>query len=183
MILEELTATGYTETRRKRIERKQCRKYIMSGGKILEDCGLVPGGLIPIVPFYGKRWVVNGIERCMGHVRLAKDAQRLTNSLMSWLADMAGRKKNAMYSNGRYRTRPYTIDLFGRGLVVRTHRISVENSDRFIQNLRNAKSAKSNVPSRYAYPALEKHSPKFRENVSKLINEVVAQTNQRLGMQ
>jgi hypothetical protein len=91
MILEELTATGYTETRRKRIERKQCRKYIMSGGKILEDCGLVPGGLIPIIPFYGKRWVVNGIERCMGHVRLAKDAQRLTNSLMSWLADMAGR--------------------------------------------------------------------------------------------
>lgn len=91
VLLEELAATGYTESRRKRIERKQCRKYLMSGGKILEDCGLVPGGLIPIIPFYGKRWVVNGIERCMGHVRLAKDAQRLTNSLMSWLADMAGR--------------------------------------------------------------------------------------------
>jgi hypothetical protein len=90
-ILEELTATGYTETRRKKVERKQCRKYIMSGGKILEDCGLIPGGMIPIIVTYGKRWVVNGIERCMGHVRLAKDAQRLTNSLMSWLADMAGR--------------------------------------------------------------------------------------------
>ena len=90
-ILEELTATGYTESRRKKVERKQCRKYLMSGGKILEDCGLVPGGMIPVVVTYGKRWVVNGIERCMGHVRLAKDAQRLTNSLMSWLADMAGR--------------------------------------------------------------------------------------------
>jgi hypothetical protein len=90
-ILEELTATGYTESRRKKVERKQCRKYLMSGGKMLEDCGLVPGGMIPVIPFYGKRWVVNGIERCMGHVRLAKDAQRLTNSLMSWLADMAGR--------------------------------------------------------------------------------------------
>jgi hypothetical protein len=90
-LLDELTATGYTEIRRKKVERKQCRKYLMSGGKVLDECGLVPGGLIPIVPFYGKRWVVNGIERCMGHVRLAKDAQRLTNSLMSWLADMAGR--------------------------------------------------------------------------------------------
>ena len=90
-ILEELIATGYTESRRKKVERKQCRKYLMSGGKILEDCGLIPGGMIPIIPFYGKRWVVNGIERVMGHVRLAKDAQRLTNSLMSWLADMAGR--------------------------------------------------------------------------------------------
>lgn len=90
-ILEELAATGYTETKRKKVERKQCRKYLMSGGKILEDCGLVPGGMIPIIVTYGKRWMVNGIERCMGHVRLAKDAQRLTNSLMSWLADMAGR--------------------------------------------------------------------------------------------
>lgn len=90
-LLDELQATGYKETRRKKVERKQVRKYLMSGGGILEDCGLVPGGLIPIIPFYGKRWVVNGIERCMGHVRLAKDAQRLTNSLMSWLADMAGR--------------------------------------------------------------------------------------------
>lgn len=90
-LLDELAATGWTESRRKKVERKQCRKYIMSGGKVLEDCGLVPGGHIPVVPFYGKRWVVNGIERIMGHVRLAKDAQRLTNSLMSWLADMAGR--------------------------------------------------------------------------------------------
>lgn len=90
-LLETLTATGYVESRRKKVERKQCHKYLMSGGGILEDCGLVPGGMIPVIPFYGKRWVVNGIERCMGHVRLAKDAQRLTNSLMSWLADMAGR--------------------------------------------------------------------------------------------
>ena len=47
--------------------------------------------MIPIVPVYGKRWVVEGVERCMGHVRLAKDAQRLYNMLLSWLAEMAGR--------------------------------------------------------------------------------------------
>lgn len=96
------------------------------------------------------------------------------------LADMAGRKKNAMYSAGRYRTNDYSIDLFGRGIVVRNHRINVDNSNKFVENLRKARSGRS-TPSRYAYPALEKHSPKFRDNVSKLINEVVAETNQRLG--
>jgi hypothetical protein len=64
----------------------------MSAGKMFtteSDEGFIAGRCIPIVPFYGKRWVVDGIERCMGHVRLAKDAQRLKNTLLSWLADMA----------------------------------------------------------------------------------------------
>jgi hypothetical protein len=52
---------------------------------------LIAGRCIPIIPVYGKRWVVDGIERCMGHVRLAKDAQRLKNTLLSWLAEMAMR--------------------------------------------------------------------------------------------
>lgn len=89
--LAELTATGFRLVRQKRVKRKKVRKLIMSGGKVLEDCGHIAGDCIPIVPFYAKRWVVDGIERCMGHVRLAKDAQRLINSLYSWLADMAGR--------------------------------------------------------------------------------------------
>ena len=90
-IQDVLTATGYRLAREKKSKRKKVHKYLMSGGKILEDCGYIAGSCIPIVPVYGKRWFVDGIERCMGHVRLAKDAQRLTNSLMSWLADMAGR--------------------------------------------------------------------------------------------
>lgn len=90
-LADELAATGFREVRQKTLKRKRVRKYLMSGGGILEDCGLIAGRCIPIVPVYGKRWVVDGIERCMGHVRLAKDAQRLVNSLMSWLADMAGR--------------------------------------------------------------------------------------------
>ena len=40
---------------------------------------------------FGQRAVVDGVERTIGHVRLAKDAQRLTNMLMSWLAEMAAR--------------------------------------------------------------------------------------------
>ena len=89
--LKELLATGFRKTGEKKIKRRRIHKYIMSGGKVLEDCGHIPGRCIPIIPYYAKRWVIDGVERCMGHVRLAKDAQRLTNTLMSWLAEMAMR--------------------------------------------------------------------------------------------
>lgn len=90
-LLDELTATGFTLARVKKVKRRQVEKYIMSGGKILEGPEIIAGRCIPIVPFFGKRWVIDGVERCMGHVRLAKDAQRLENLLMSWLAEMAAR--------------------------------------------------------------------------------------------
>ncbi|MES2352085.1 MAG: portal protein [Pseudomonadota bacterium] len=88
---EELAATGFKLSRTKTVKRQRCHKYIMSGSRVLDDCGLIAGRSIPLAPFYGKRWVVDGVERCMGHVRLAKDAQMLTNMLMSWLAEMAAR--------------------------------------------------------------------------------------------
>lgn len=90
-MLDQLLATGFREVRQKKIRRRKIVKYLMSGGKMLNDGEVIPGRCIPVVPFYAKRWVVDGVERCMGHVRLAKDAQRLMNSLLSWLTDMAGR--------------------------------------------------------------------------------------------
>jgi len=87
----ELDAMGFREVRQKRIKRRQVHKYILSGMGVEEDGGVIAGKHIPIVPVYGKRWFVDNVERCMGHVRLAKDAQRLTNSLLSWLTEMAGR--------------------------------------------------------------------------------------------
>ena len=89
--LAELKALGWREVRQKRRTERKVRKYLMSGSRILEDCGHIAGEHIPVVMTYGKRWVVDGIERAMGHVRLAKDAQRLQNMLLSWLADMAWR--------------------------------------------------------------------------------------------
>lgn len=69
------------------VKRKTVHKYIMSGAGVLEDCGLIAGTEIPIVPVYGKRWFIDGKERFMGHVRLAKDAQRLKNMQLSVLAE------------------------------------------------------------------------------------------------
>lgn len=86
---ERLLAVGSREVRQKNIKRRRVRKYILSGAKILEDCGFIAGKCIPIVPMYGKRWFVDNVERCMGHVRLAKDAQRLKNMQLSKLGEIS----------------------------------------------------------------------------------------------
>lgn len=86
---ERLLAVGSKEVRQKNIKRRRVRKYILSGAKILEDCGFIAGKCIPIVPMYGKRWFVDNVERCMGHVRLAKDAQRLKNMQLSKLGEIS----------------------------------------------------------------------------------------------
>ncbi len=86
---ETLAAVGSVEVRQKKVRRCKVRKYILSGGKVLEDCGYIAGKCIPIVVVYGKRWFVDNIERCMGHVRLAKDAQRLKNMQLSKLGEIS----------------------------------------------------------------------------------------------
>jgi len=86
---ETLFNLGTIELRQKRVKRRKIHKYIMSGGGILEDSGYIAGKNIPIVPYYGKRWFVDNVERCMGHVRLAKDPQRLKNMQLSKLGEIS----------------------------------------------------------------------------------------------
>jgi hypothetical protein len=86
---EKLFAIGSKKIREKRIKAKKVHKYLLSGAKILEDCGYIAGKCIPIVPMYGKRWFIDNVERCMGHVRLAKDAQRLKNMQLSKLGEIS----------------------------------------------------------------------------------------------
>ena len=86
---ERLIAIGSREVRQKRIRRNRCQKYILNGVRVLEDLGLVVGDAIPVIPVYGKRWFVDNVERCMGHVRLAKDAQRLGNMQRSKLGELS----------------------------------------------------------------------------------------------
>ena len=86
---ETLAAIGSIEVRQRKIKSRKVHKYIMSGGRILEDAGYIAGKCIPIVPVYGKRWFVDNVERCMGHVRLAKDAQRLKNMQLSKLGEIS----------------------------------------------------------------------------------------------
>lgn len=102
------------------------------------------------------------------------------------IADMAGRSQTSMYAKGSYRTRPYTINLYGRGEVTRTHRINAPNSQLFIENLRKGREVISNPrgkngASRYAYPTAEKFMPQYRRNAQILINSTLAEINRRLG--
>lgn len=89
LLEETLSAVGTVEVRSRRIKRKRVRKYILSGGRVLEDCGYIAGKCIPIVVVFGKRWFVDNVERCMGAVRLAKDAQRLKNMQLSKLGEIS----------------------------------------------------------------------------------------------
>ena len=85
----ELAAKGANKVREKKVKRRQVHKYILSGGGLLENVGPIAGRNIPVVPYYGKRWFIDNLERSMGHVRLAKDAQRLKNIQLSELAEIS----------------------------------------------------------------------------------------------
>lgn len=118
-----LAAVGTREVRQKRSTIKKIHKYILSGGSVLEDCGYIAGTELPVVPVYGKRWIVDGIERCMGHVRLAKDAQRLKNMQLSHLAEISALsptekpifhpeqvvRHKAMWANDNIDNNPYLL--------------------------------------------------------------------------
>lgn len=88
-LYEELLSTGHKLVRTKKVKKQRVHKYIIDGDRVLEDCGYIAGKYLPIVPMYGKRWFVDNVERCMGHVRLVKDAQRLKNMQLSKLAEFS----------------------------------------------------------------------------------------------
>jgi hypothetical protein len=84
-----LLAQGFELARVKKVKTRKVHKYIIDGARVLEDCGFIAGNMIPVVPFYAKRLFVDNIERIMGHIRLATDAQRLYNMLVSLLAEIS----------------------------------------------------------------------------------------------
>lgn len=88
-LIEKLTATGWTQTGEKKVKCRKVHKYIMSGERILKDCGYIAGTMIPIIPVFGRRSFIDGIERMKGLIRDAKDAQRLKNMQLSSLAELA----------------------------------------------------------------------------------------------
>ena len=86
---QRLEATGYSLTSTRKYKSRRVHKYLMSGGKILEDMGYLPGKHIGIIPYYGQRRYISNIERANGHTRLAKDASRLKNMQISKLAEIS----------------------------------------------------------------------------------------------
>jgi hypothetical protein len=83
----DLTARGFTLSRRRNIKRRRVHKWLLSGEDVLEDVGHIAGRHIPLIPYYGKRAFIDGIERFKGHVRDGKDMARVYNALVSKLME------------------------------------------------------------------------------------------------
>lgn len=84
--LSEMKKMGWA-VKSRTMQRKCVHKYILSGCEVLADKGYVCGDRIPVVPFYGKRSYVDGVERFEGYVQGKMDVQRLYNMAMSKLAE------------------------------------------------------------------------------------------------
>ena len=87
--LDDLKQQGWVVTRTRTGKRRQVWKTILSGSGVLVEPRRVAGRHIPIVPFYGKRWFIDNMERSRGHVRLAVDPQRIYNAQISKLTETA----------------------------------------------------------------------------------------------
>ena len=88
---KEFEDIGTVETHRRTIKVKSVYKYVMSGAKIIQPRQKLAGKYIPIVPVYGKRAIVDNVERCSGHVRLMKDIQRINNMVYSRYAEISSK--------------------------------------------------------------------------------------------
>ena len=79
---------GYPEPfKKKRVKKPVCYKTITNGVDVLSESE-VPGGLIPIIPMYGERNFVDGVENFYGIVKAAKDPQKLINSSYNYLTSL-----------------------------------------------------------------------------------------------
>lgn len=93
---QDMLDQGYQHIRTRTVKARRVHKWIHDGSRVLEDCGIIAGPNIPIVPFYGKRAYIDNKERIMSHIRLGKDAQRLFNmqiSLLAMISALSPRRK------------------------------------------------------------------------------------------
>jgi hypothetical protein len=116
----------------------------------------------------------SGSDGTLGIVRIA------VKSPAYIMADITGRgsKRKATGSLSR----EYRIHAFGQSpYVTRRHKVNAQNVQNWIDALNGGKARLSGKPSRYAYPTLEKHGPKFADNVTSVLNSTITELNRRLA--
>ncbi|WP_347851982.1 portal protein [Planktomarina sp.] len=84
-----LLASGYVKTRERYIKQRQVIKTVFTGDEILEKPARIAGKYIPVIPFYGYRGFVDGVEYFHGVIRKRMDSQRLLNMSISLAAEGA----------------------------------------------------------------------------------------------
>lgn len=83
LIADELKADGWEFVRERILNIRQVYKMIFNGDEILEPEKRIPGKWIPIIPMYGYRTYVDGVEFVKGLVRAMMDANRAFNTNVS----------------------------------------------------------------------------------------------------
>ena len=73
----------------KRVKRREVHKYLLSGLQVEDDCGVIAGAF-PIILFTESAGSSMASSAAWS-VRRRRTLQRLTNAVMSWLGEMAGR--------------------------------------------------------------------------------------------
>ena len=86
---QDLLDKGLTEGASTMRKRKRISKTVFSGSNVLEKKRYIAGDRIPVVMVYGQRRFIDNMERAQGHVRKAKDPQRVYNSQISKLTETA----------------------------------------------------------------------------------------------
>lgn len=88
---DDLLELGFMLMDEKEIDQWVVDKYLLSGDGIIGKPERIAGKNIPIVPEYGDRAYIQGVEHYEGIVKAAKDPQMLRDFAMSYLADIVGR--------------------------------------------------------------------------------------------
>ena len=95
-ITDELSDIGYRQTSEELQKRWRVYCSVIDGDGILDEPVLLPGTMIPLVPYYGKRFYNEGKEQVEGFTQKAMDAQRMLNVGVSMLAKEAVEAKSSM---------------------------------------------------------------------------------------
>jgi hypothetical protein len=85
-IEDELARVGYKKTGEQTKKLYQVYCCVIDGESILEEPVRLPGSMIPLVPYYGKRFYDEGKEQVEGFTQKAMDPQRALNVGFSMLA-------------------------------------------------------------------------------------------------
>lgn len=96
LIADELKADGWEFVRERVLNIRQVYKVIFNGNEILEKEKRIPGKWIPIIPMYGYRTYVDGVEFVKGLVRPMMDANRSFNTNVSRLMESSAASGDSM---------------------------------------------------------------------------------------
>ncbi len=88
-VADELEDGQFVVVSSRKVRRRRVYCGLMSGAEWLEEPKRIPGEYIPLIPVYGHRTYIDGLERIEGHSGKAMDAQRLENLMVSMIADNA----------------------------------------------------------------------------------------------